>query len=156
MSAVCSSVHRFIDRVLVSDEMWGIGIDTAPGLANNDYMTLYAFTAKALKSVSPRIRIGGPTMYLNTPRAPTALVPTNNDYVKDFASRCKAAGLPSDFISIHMYPDDVTCAGQSADGTPHNYGENNQLGWHCHSCIGTFDLSKQNLGYAKNSGKSAD
>ena len=128
MSAVCSSGHRFIIRVLVSDEMWGIGIDTAPGLANNDYMTLYAFTAKALKSVSPRIRIGGPTMYLNTPRAPTALVPTNNDYVKDFASRCKAAGLPSDFISIHMYPDDVTCAGRSADGTPHNYGENNQLG----------------------------
>ena len=103
--------------------MWGIGMDTKPGLANNDYMTLYASTATALKSVSPRLRLGGPTMYLNTPRAPTALVPRNNDYVRDFASRCKAAGLPPDFVSVHMYPDDVTCTGLSADGTPHNYGE---------------------------------
>jgi hypothetical protein len=41
-------------------------------------------------------------MYLNTPREPTELVPVNNDYVKDFATRCKAAGLPTDFVSIHM------------------------------------------------------
>lgn len=109
--------------IAASDEMWGIGIDTRPGMKNNDYMTLYASTAKAIKSVNPRLRVGGPTMYLNTPRAPTHLVPTNNDYVRDFASRCKEAGLPPDFVSVHMYPDDVTCAGKSADGTAHNYGK---------------------------------
>jgi hypothetical protein len=82
------------------NEMWGIGIDPKPGLTNHDYMELYSQTARALKTVSPRLKVGGPTMYLNTPREPTALVPINNDYVKDFASRCKAAQLPTDFISV--------------------------------------------------------
>ena len=110
------------------NEMWGIGINedtpvSGPkALTSGDYMELYARTVKGLKGVSPRLKVGGPTMYLNTPRKPTSLVPTNNDYVKDFASRVKNASLPVDFISIHMYPDDITCTGKSADGASHNYG----------------------------------
>ncbi|MGH8191370.1 MAG: GH39 family glycosyl hydrolase [Rhodanobacteraceae bacterium] len=58
------------------------------------YFTLYDNTARALKSVSPRIRVGGPAT------AQAAWVPA-------FLAHLHKAKVPIDFVSSHVYGDDT-------------------------------------------------
>ena len=58
------------------------------------YFKLYDHTARALKSVSSRIRVGGPS----TAQAA---------WVGDFLAHCKKAGVPVDFASTHVYANDT-------------------------------------------------
>lgn len=58
------------------------------------YFELYAHTARDLKSVSPRLRVGGPAT------AQAAWVPAFLDYVHEH-------NLPIDFVSSHAYADDT-------------------------------------------------
>jgi xylan 1,4-beta-xylosidase len=55
-----------------------------------DYFTLYAVTAKAIKSVSPDYRVGGPA---------TAL----GEFDEPFINFCHSNSVPLDFISSHAY-----------------------------------------------------
>lgn len=55
-----------------------------------DYFELYAHTVKAVKSVSPNYRVGGPA---------TSAV----KWIGDFLSHCEANKLPVDFVSTHDY-----------------------------------------------------
>jgi xylan 1,4-beta-xylosidase len=57
------------------------------------YFHLYDLTARALKSVSPRLRVGGPAT------AQAAWVPA-------FISHCATGRVPVDFVSTHVYGDD--------------------------------------------------
>ncbi|BFI97414.1 MAG: cellulase family glycosylhydrolase [Rhodanobacter sp.] len=58
------------------------------------YFTLYDHTARALKSVSPRLRVGGPA----TAQAAE---------VTDFLKHVHDAHVPVDFVSTHVYGDDT-------------------------------------------------
>ncbi|GAB3786412.1 GH39 family glycosyl hydrolase [Dyella agri] len=58
------------------------------------YYTLYDHTARALKSVSPRLRVGGPA----TAQAAE---------VADFLKHVHQANVPVDFVSTHVYGDDT-------------------------------------------------
>ena len=58
------------------------------------YFELYDHTARALKSVSPRLRVGGPAT------AQAAWVPA-------FLAHVQKAGVPIDFVSSHVYGDDT-------------------------------------------------
>ena len=58
------------------------------------YFDLYAHTARALKAVSPRLRVGGPAT------AAAAWVP-------DFVKYVSANDVPVDFVSTHGYADDT-------------------------------------------------
>jgi xylan 1,4-beta-xylosidase len=57
------------------------------------YWELYDHTAKAIKTVSPRLRVGGPA----TAQAA---------WVDAFLAHCKAANTPVDFVSTHVYAND--------------------------------------------------
>lgn len=57
------------------------------------YFHLYEVTARALKSVSPRLRVGGPAT------AQAAWVPA-------FIRYCVSHHVPVDFVSTHVYGDD--------------------------------------------------
>jgi xylan 1,4-beta-xylosidase len=57
------------------------------------YFHLYDVTARALKSVSPRLRVGGPAT------AQAAWVPS-------FIRHCATDRVPVDFLSTHVYADD--------------------------------------------------
>jgi xylan 1,4-beta-xylosidase len=59
------------------------------------YFDLYAHTANDLKSVSPRIRVGGPA---------TAAIAWISDFLKFTADN----HVPVDFVSTHAYADDTT------------------------------------------------
>ena len=58
------------------------------------YFTLYDRTAQALKSVSPRIRVGGPS----TAQAA---------WVSEFVRHCVDSNSPADFVSTHVYANDT-------------------------------------------------
>jgi len=57
------------------------------------YFQLYDLTARALKGVSPRLRVGGPST------AQAAWVPA-------FIRHCATRHVPVDFVSTHVYGDD--------------------------------------------------
>jgi xylan 1,4-beta-xylosidase len=59
------------------------------------YYELYGHTARAIKNVSTRLRVGGPS----TAQAAWA---------GDFIEHCKQHGLPLDFVSSHVYANDST------------------------------------------------
>ncbi|TLZ25588.1 MAG: SDR family NAD(P)-dependent oxidoreductase [Gammaproteobacteria bacterium] len=58
------------------------------------YWTLYDHTARALKAVDPRLRVGGPAT------AQAAWVPA-------FIEHCEHEHVPVDFVSTHVYGDDT-------------------------------------------------
>lgn len=58
------------------------------------YFELYDHTARALKSVSPRLQVGGPS----TAQAA---------WVTPFLQHVKSAGVPLDFVSTHVYANDT-------------------------------------------------
>jgi xylan 1,4-beta-xylosidase len=57
------------------------------------YWTLYEHTARRLKEVDARLRVGGPA----TAQAA---------WIGDFIRHCKEQGIPLDFVSTHVYGDD--------------------------------------------------
>jgi xylan 1,4-beta-xylosidase len=57
------------------------------------YFELYDHTARAIKSVSSRLRVGGPS----TAQAA---------WVTPFLAHCKQANVPVDFVSTHVYAND--------------------------------------------------
>lgn len=59
------------------------------------YFELYDHTAKALKAVSPRLRVGGPST-------------SSAHWVDDFIAHTAKENVPVDFISSHGYADDTT------------------------------------------------
>ncbi|EIL92900.1 GH39 family glycosyl hydrolase [Rhodanobacter spathiphylli] len=62
--------------------------------AQSSYFTLYDHTARALKAVSPRFRVGGPA----TAQAAWAA---------DFLAHTHENKVPVDFVSTHVYGDDT-------------------------------------------------
>lgn len=59
------------------------------------YFELYDHTARALKAVSPRLRVGGPAS-------------SSAHWVDSFIQHAAAENVPTDFISSHGYGDDST------------------------------------------------
>jgi len=59
------------------------------------YFELYDHTARALKSVSPRLRVGGPAT-------------SSAHWVEAFIQHAATENVPTDFISSHGYGDDST------------------------------------------------
>ena len=58
------------------------------------YFELHDRTARALKSISPRLRVGGPAT-------------SSAHWVDDFIRHAAANNVPTDFISSHGYADDT-------------------------------------------------
>jgi xylan 1,4-beta-xylosidase len=59
----------------------------------SSYWELYDHTARALKSVSPRLRVGGPAS-------------AQAAWVDAFIKHCHDNGVPADFVSTHIYGND--------------------------------------------------
>jgi xylan 1,4-beta-xylosidase len=58
------------------------------------YYTLYDHTARALKAVNPRLRVGGPAT-------------AQGAWATDFLAHTKKNNVPVDFLSTHVYGDDT-------------------------------------------------
>ncbi len=58
-----------------------------------DYFHLYELTARAIKGVDSRVRVGGPAT-------------SNNMWIPEFRAFCEGNQVPLDFITTHHYPSD--------------------------------------------------
>ena len=99
-------IHAFAQHLIARygiDEVssWYFEVWNEPNLAfwggspvQPTYFELYDHTARALKAVSPRIRVGGPS----TAQAA---------WVSVFLKHVHDAKLPVDFVSTHVYGDDT-------------------------------------------------
>jgi xylan 1,4-beta-xylosidase len=79
-----------------------------PQRAREEYFELYAHTAAAVKSVNPKLRVGGPSG-------------AGTDWVKSFLEFCIASNAPLDFISYHGYGLGGGASGLDADGNSFLY-----------------------------------
>lgn len=59
-----------------------------------DYFELYEHTARAIKKVDHRLKVGGPST-------------SNNAWIPEFTGFCRENHVPVDFVSTHHYPTDV-------------------------------------------------
>ena len=59
-----------------------------------DYFALYRAAARAIKTVDPQLRVGGPATAANA-------------WLTEFVTFCEQQGVPADFVSTHHYPTDA-------------------------------------------------
>jgi xylan 1,4-beta-xylosidase len=59
----------------------------------DEYFKLYEATARTIKAVDPALRVGGPAS-------------TKAEWLPEFLGFCRERGVPVDFASTHVYPDD--------------------------------------------------
>ena len=85
------------------------------------YFELYDHTARALKVVNPRLRVGGPA---------TAAA----HWVDDFLKHTAAAHVPVDFVSTHGYAD---------DSVPDMLGSNDDIPMDDRVCLAVQKVRKQ-------------
>lgn len=71
-----------------------------------DYFHLYEITARAIKKVDNRLKVGGPAT-------------SNNAWIPAFRNFCETNDVPYDFITTHHYPSDdpLSSAGMNGPGT---------------------------------------
>jgi xylan 1,4-beta-xylosidase len=99
-------IHAFAEHLVARyglDEVaaWKFEVWNEPNLdfwqgnpKQSTYFELYDHTARALKSVSPRLQVGGPS----TAQAA---------WVTPFLVHAKSADVPVDFVSTHVYANDT-------------------------------------------------
>ena len=98
-------IRRFIkfllDRYGAGEvESWYFEVWNEPDLScffagtQKDYFKLYELTARAIKSVDERLRVGGPST-------------SACKWIPEFMAFCEANKVPCDFVSTHHYPGDA-------------------------------------------------
>lgn len=98
-------IQRFIRFLLdrygqEEAESWYFEVWNEPDLGiffhgnQTDYFRLYAATARAVKSVDPHLRVGGPST-------------SACRWLPEFLSYCRSNDVPCDFVSTHHYPGDA-------------------------------------------------
>ena len=89
-------LHRYGNEEV---ESWFFEVWNEPNMSTffngsqEDYFHLYEITAKAVKSVDPKLRVGGPATAVDS-------------WIPEFIGFCESKRLPLDFISTHNYPGD--------------------------------------------------
>lgn len=99
---ISAFAQRLVDRYGIDEvSHWYFEVWNEPNIdfwrgkpAQETYFELYDHTARAIKKVSPRLRIGGPA----TAQAA---------WVGDFLRHCKEKNIPVDFASTHVYANDT-------------------------------------------------
>ena len=96
-----SFVRFLIDRYGQEEvESWYFEVWNEPDLpvvffhgTREDYFHLYEITARAIKEVDEKIRVGGPST-------------SGSKWVKSFVAFCKEHNVPVDFVTTHQYAGD--------------------------------------------------
>lgn len=89
---------------LAEVEKWYFEVWNEPSLegifwigGKEDYLQFYKDTSLAVKSISPNLKVGGPSI--------THQVGDADNWLGDFLAYCRKNTLPLDFVSIHIYPE---------------------------------------------------
>ena len=114
-------VHEFAKHLVRRyglDEVrkWYFEVWNEPNLSGfwsgtkDEYFKLYKASADGLKSVDGGLRIGGPAS-------------SKANWIQDMIDYCTDNGVPLDFISTHLYPQDEQVDYPDRKGSPYGVGE---------------------------------
>jgi xylan 1,4-beta-xylosidase len=110
------AIH-LIDRYGLKEvRQWYFEVWNEPNLegfwagSQQDYWNLYDSSASALKEVDQRLRVGGPAS-------------SKASWIQDMIDHCVEGGVPLDFISTHLYPQDEYVDYRDRQGSPHATGQ---------------------------------
>jgi xylan 1,4-beta-xylosidase len=128
---VTACVTHWIDRYGLEEvRSWYFEVWNEPNLnafwtgTKSEYFKLYNYSAKAIKTVDKKLRVGGPATSNFVPdtrfdgekedksKHSTATAKNLDEltwqgvWIKDFLQYCKQENLPVDFVSTHPYPTD--------------------------------------------------
>ena len=141
VALVDATVRHWIERYGIDEvRQWPFEVWNEPNLVPNfwtgtrtEYFELYEATARAIKAIDPRLRVGGPSTSVFVPDARYSgetydpslevetAVATDPDeldwqpvWIHELIEYCAQRGLPIDFLSTHLYPTDYAAdsAGQ--------------------------------------------
>lgn len=93
-------VQALVDRYGIEEvAQWAFEVWNEPNCGFwsgtiDQYFTLLNYTYRAVKAVSPRLRVGGPAT-------------CQSGYIRETVAYCNAQGIKLDFISTHEYPTDI-------------------------------------------------
>ena len=140
---VTATVEHWVERYGLDEVLhWRFEVWNEPNLVphfwtgtRTQYFELYEATARAVKAIDGRLKVGGPSTSVFVPDAryagethdaaaevATAEAPDPDAldwqpvWVREFVAWCAARDLPVDFLTVHLYPTDY--AFDSA-GAPH-------------------------------------
>jgi xylan 1,4-beta-xylosidase len=65
------------------------------------YLAMYEATARALKAVSPRLRVGGPATSEDMVNVSASVPAFGTDWLSNFTSYCRKSGTPFDYVTNH-------------------------------------------------------
>ncbi len=109
--------RHVIDRYgLAEVRQWYFEVWNEPNLAGfwtgtqEEYWKLYDASALALKSVDAALRVGGPAS-------------SKARWIADIIEHCTRTGIPLDFVSTHLYPQDEYVDYPERAGSPHPVGQ---------------------------------
>ncbi|HZY62124.1 MAG TPA: glycosyl hydrolase family 39, partial [Edaphobacter sp.] len=99
---ITAFVRHLVDRYGIDEvAQWDFEVWNEPNIdfwagkpKQSTYFELYDHTARAIKAVNPRLRVGGPA----TAQAA---------WVGEFLKHCKQNNIPVDFVSTHVYGNDT-------------------------------------------------
>lgn len=98
---ICRFIRFLLDRYGAEEvESWYFEVWNEPDLGcffagtQKDYFKLYEATARAIKSVDERLRVGGPST-------------SACKWIPEFLAFCETNKVPCDFVSTHHYPGDA-------------------------------------------------
>jgi xylan 1,4-beta-xylosidase len=141
---VTRSVEHWIERYGIAEvREWRFEVWNEPNLVphfwtgtKTEYFELYEHTVRAIKSIDPALRVGGPATSVYVPddryrgevedRAAERETAAAADvdaldwrpvWVEDFIAWCAERDLPIDFVSTHLYPTDFAF-GADGKGVP--------------------------------------
>ncbi|PZR52036.1 beta-xylosidase [Xylanimonas oleitrophica] len=130
---VTTTVEHWIARYGIDEVLrWPFEVWNEPNLVPNfwtgtrtQYFELYEATARAIKGIDPRLKVGGPSTSVFVPDARYAgeyhdpslevetAVAADPDaldwqpvWIHEFIAYCAERDLPVDFLSTHLYPTD--------------------------------------------------
>jgi xylan 1,4-beta-xylosidase len=133
VALVTATVNHWIERYGLDEvRTWPFEVWNEPNLVphfwtgtRTEYFELYAATARALKAIDPKLKVGGPSSSVFVPDArydgeyhdksveaataeapdPDAL-PWRPVWILELIAYCAERDLPLDFLSTHLYPTD--------------------------------------------------
>ncbi|MEV0162030.1 GH39 family glycosyl hydrolase [Nonomuraea fuscirosea] len=130
---VTRTVEHWIDRYGLDEvRRWRFEVWNEPNLVpyfwtgtKTEYFELYEHTVRAIKSIDPALKVGGPATSVFVPddrykgesedRSASLATAAATDvdaldwrpvWIEDFIAWCAGRALPIDFVSAHLYPTD--------------------------------------------------
>lgn len=114
-----------------------------------DYFKFYKETVLAIKSISNKLKVGGPSITHQTIH--------DEPWIEDFLTYCNKNNIPLDFVSLHIYPESYSSKKEKQDlalkvrqgkvslDTAYSWGKNQKIYYDKHHVYNVLDSARYKI-----------